>query len=132
MTELDLMQGDLLNLTSPYYPQQFPLFQDCTWNVSKPSDGVIKIEFKDLQAGLNYDELYIARQNATIVLDLDESIVSNDVLMYTGTQYPRVILVKESELRVVWDADYWTEGGRGFWMELSLESSNGKEFMSLK
>lgn len=125
---------DGFNITSPFYPNQFPLTQDCTWRLSTTTPGSIFVDFLDLDTGRYHDELYIGGANATILFDIDdqlesmlllESLKTSKLLMFTGRQFPKTLVLHQNPLKLGWDASFWTAGGRGFWIHVSWISRNG-------
>ena len=119
-------QGEVENITSPYYPGQYPLFQDCIWNVTASHrNSVIIILFHDLHVGKDYDRLFITQQNVTPQFDVGNPLITDDMLVYTGALHPRAIVVQQSALKISWDADHWgPAGSTGFWLEVSVASAN--------
>ncbi len=128
--------GTIINVTSPFYPEQFPLTQDCIWRPNTTTYGSIFVKFHDLDTGLYHDELYIGEKNSTILFDIDdqedsrkllESLKTSTLLMFTGRDnYPKSLVLHRDELKMAWDASFWTAGGRGFWIHLSWIPRNSK------
>ena len=126
--------NDYVNVTSPFYPNQFSLTLDCSWKLMTSEPGSVVIVFQDLLTSSHHDELYIGGANATIRYDVDDqdeskryldSLDAMNILMFTGKEYPKSVVFHTNELSMGWDASIWSAGGRGFWIQVSWAVTNG-------
>ncbi|XP_072043139.1 uncharacterized protein [Amphiura filiformis] len=56
---IELTPGTPLNLTSPLYPENYPLDTTCEYTVSAPNGYKVLVEFLDFDLELGYDYFYI-------------------------------------------------------------------------
>ena len=114
------------NLTSPRYPRQYPLTQDCLWILTTPKDNIAMVEFLHVDTGLDYDKLFIAPIDTKLIFDTD-GYFEGVYLLYTGTITPRALVVTEMQFQIAWDPTVWSlTSNTGFALHISLEStSNG-------
>ena len=124
--DFNIAPSESFNISSPWYPRQYPLTQDCLWTLKTSTPGSILAHFYDFDTGLGHDKLYFASVNSTILYDVDQIVIGNDLYRFTGRNFPRSVVMPWSEMQIAWDASVWTAGGRGFALELSWGPSNGK------
>ncbi|XP_072046375.1 tolloid-like protein 2 [Amphiura filiformis] len=123
--EFSIAPSDVFNISSPWYPRQYPLTQDCHWLVTTPTPGNIIATFFDFDTGPGHDKLYFASLNYTIPYDVDHIVVGKHLQRFTGRYFPRSVVVPWTDMQIAWDASVWTAGGRGFALELSWSSPDG-------
>ena len=125
--DMHLTPTNEFNVTSPLFPKQYPLTIDCSWTLVTSIKGTVIVEFIILNTGHNYDKFYIASPNATIPLDVDETIEGPLVLRFSGSQVPRAMLLPHSELQMVWDPSVWSPDEQtGFVVRITLGGTNSK------
>ena len=131
--DFQITPTETFNITSPWYPRQYPLYKDCVWTIrlaSSALSGNINVDFLDLNTGTNHDKLYFASLSTTILYDVDIFNLGDDIYRFTGRYFPRSVVVTSfSEMQIAWDASVWTAGGRGFALMLSWAPSNNGEFV---
>ncbi|XP_072033907.1 membrane frizzled-related protein-like [Amphiura filiformis] len=124
---------DIFNITSPFYPKQFSLTLDCSWQLTTSTPGSFKIIIQDLDTSAHHDELYIGPANATILYDVDgqeeskkymDSLNELKILIFTGRKHPKSLVLHTNELKMGWDSSIWSAGGRGFWIDVSWTVEN--------
>ncbi|XP_071959504.1 uncharacterized protein [Antedon mediterranea] len=73
-----LTTSDVINITSPYYPQNYGTYHNCEWTVESPQNTGILLTFYVLELSTCCDFLYITYVNT----------IGNTVTEYiTGTEY---------------------------------------------
>ena len=97
---------------------------------SSALSGNINVDFLDLNTGTDYEKLYFASLNSTILYDIDPLVVGDALYRITGRYFPRsVVITSLSKMQIAWDASAWTLGGRGFALTISwTTNSNAKYF----
>ena len=86
---------------------------------SSTLSGNINVDFLDLNTGKDYERMYFAPLNTTVLFDIDVSFVGDKVYEFTGLYFPRsVVITSFPEMQIAWDANLWTPGGRGFALTL--------------
>ena len=117
------------NVTSPLFPRQYPLTISCTWTLTTSAKGTIVIEFLTLDTGFGYDKFYIASRNATLPLEVYQSYEDPIVWRFTGSESPKLVLIKQRTINMVWDVSIWSPDKQtGFAVEISWGESNSKFF----
>ena len=122
---LDFTLLTAFNLTSPRYPAQYPLTQDCQWMVVNPTGAKVKLEFLHFDTGLDYDKLYIAPIETEIMFEYT-GYFEGVYLLYSGVITPKALVVSLPKFQIAWDPTVWSlTSNTGFALHLSLNSSNG-------
>ena len=104
---------DIVNLTSPEYPNPFRPSTACTWTISSTNYGLTLIKFIDFSIYNGFDFVYVG---------FEDTIISS----LSGNSAPAAMIVNSTEnVKVTFDAYLWDNGFRGFWLELSWTTTNG-------
>ena len=119
---------DAYNITSTFYPNQYSLTKDCFWTVTMTADqGQVKVEFLDLHTPPAYDKILFSPSNITED-ETDRDWLPDTILVLSGYQPPRSLLVTSPEFHFAWDPSLWSTANndqRGFAVRVSLASING-------
>ena len=89
--------------------------------------GQVKVEFLDLHTPPAYDKILFSPSNITED-ETDRDWLPNTILVLSGYQPPRSLLVTYPEFHFAWDPSLWSTANndqRGFAVRVSLASING-------
>ncbi|XP_072046447.1 tolloid-like protein 2 [Amphiura filiformis] len=122
---LDIGSLTSFNLTSPRYPHQYPLPQDCLWMLTAPKDSIVAVEFIHLDTGVDYDKLFIAPVETIIMFDYD-GYFDGVYHLYTGILTPRALVITQMQFQIAWDPSVWSlTSNTGFALYISLKNTTG-------
>ena len=97
-SNIQLTPTTRVNITSPLFPNQYPLTIDCIWILTTSAKGTIVLKFLTFEVDLSHDFLYIAPTNTTVLLDVDAILVTPFVMEFTGLQAPKSVLIQHSDI----------------------------------
>ena len=95
-----------VNISSLFYPDNYPDRLVCEWKVFAPDGYKIRVEFFDFNIELGYDFLRL-----------------NDTT-FTGNDHPRSFLSRDESLNIRFTADEFTND-KGFLLQLSAIDTTG-------
>ena len=109
------------NLTSPGYPDFYPINTDCTWTIhAENEDGFPKIDIlrMDLYDGLDFVYMMFG---------------DNNTLTFTGveTQVPSSITANGTDVKIQFVSYKWKFKHYGFVFHLSWTPKNGKRHINI-
>ncbi len=107
----------MANLTSPFYPEQFPSVP-CTWYVSSPGNSTIILTFKDFHIETRYDYLYLGHG--------DVYTEESKILTLTGAMAPKTFQVDIAGMWIHLQSDPGLLTSRGFYVTLKATEKAGK------
>ncbi|XP_050461753.1 cubilin-like [Cataglyphis hispanica] len=90
-------------ITSPNYPNSYPLNQTCNWLIIGPTDHTLKLEFRDIQ--LPGFRRCLSTDHVKIKEKLAENNTISEIGTYCGLQKPGVIETSTNEAYVYFHSD---------------------------
>ncbi|XP_072039208.1 membrane frizzled-related protein-like [Amphiura filiformis] len=121
----NLTSDDVINITSPFYPEQYPINVFCTWFFYPLSNGSTQIKFKDFQIrqDLHWLKIGFSERAPTYEDEFDDT----RVILLTGSlsNTPSSVTVFHPVTWIIFESNYlqYTDG-IGFWMQVEWKPIN--------
>ncbi len=108
---IELTPGSPVNLTSPLYPNNYPLLTTCEYSISAPEGYKVLVEFLDVELEFAWDKFYIGN-----------SIITGDTPPANYTSVNETLEIKFSSDEVY--------ALRGFLVRLSAIDVSGRHLLN--
>lgn len=72
--------SELLQISSPLYPDTYPVFSKCQWNVSTPKEMIVHMSFQSLNLAKNH--CIKISQKSTVVKQFEGKTLPDDLFLY--------------------------------------------------
>ena len=104
-----------VNLTSPNYPDFYPIDVVCTWTVSVFEGTLPMITFEDWSIGEILEALQFGNSDEDVFYGVTGKLRS-----------PNFVIVNSTVTKLTFYSHHWNYGYTGFWIVLSATTGNGK------
>ena len=108
-----LNPDELFSLTSPGYPQPYPVNTDCSWVIHSEGAGYPTLIVIDFNLYHGFDFVYI--KNA-----------ETNILSLTGSNAPSSVTTNSTSLTVHFYSYLWDLGSKGFLFDIIWSPKNSK------
>ena len=118
-TEFDLTTTNIVNLTSPNYPLDYPRNLHCYWLIkTENTDQVVRVGFLDFRLANDWDFLRLRWG--------DQIDGSSLLAKYTGDGSPSYVIVRDTTAWIEFDSHSLDFYFLKFFLQLSTVINNGK------